>query len=206
MTSSAATFQQALGAQIAGLLGGPYKFYKSRLELRAQVPDGHNVIILSGANKYSPHISVSFYFGRNFAAAKEIEQLLGKHQFYYHIQQYSPNRNVLKGLPYTGPYTWSVDIEKPPATLPSEIVEAIHGIADPFFDRFSTMTKARDAIAADDPWCFGGRTFWSQLLLLDLALGDLQHFERWAKSLDEFNRAQAEETIAKYMAAKKGGV
>jgi hypothetical protein len=103
MIKTAANFQQELGTQIARLLGKSYTFYKSRRELRAKTPDGHNVIILSGSNKYSPHISISFYFGRNFAAAKEIEKLLGNHQFYYHIQQYSPNRNSLKDLPYGSP-------------------------------------------------------------------------------------------------------
>ena len=201
MASSAELFQQQLGAQVAALLGGKYKFFKSRLELRAEAPDGHNVIILSGSNKWSPHISLSFYFGRNFSDAKRVEKLLGEHQFYYHIQQYSLNRESMQGLTYRGPYTWSVDITAPPDSLASEVVAAIHGIADPFFERFATIKAARDALAADDPWCFGGKPFWSQLLLLDLAMGNQPHFERWAERLDDFTRSQVDEKLSKYRAA-----
>jgi hypothetical protein len=202
MAKTAANFQQDLGTQIERLLGKSYKFYKSRCELRAKTTDGHNVIILSGSNKYSPHISIDFYFGRNFAAAKEVEKMLGKHQFYYHIQQYSPNRKSLKDLPYNGAYTWSVDINNPPITLATEIVEAISGIADPFFNRFAVITEARDTIANNAPWCFGGKTHWRQLLMIDLALEDLSHFEQWAKCLDDLGRVQSEEIISQFITAK----
>lgn len=201
--STANAFQQNLGAEIAAQLGSTYKFFKSRLELRADVPEGHNVIVLSGSNKYSPYIEVSFYFGKNFAAVKRIEKLLGEHQFYYHIQQYSPNRASLTGLPYTGPYTWSVDITKPTERLAAEMAQAINGIAGPFFSRFSEMRAARDAIATGDRWCFGGAGYWNQVLLLDLALGDLAHFESWSENLDTRSLDQAREEISKFMAAQK---
>src|SRR5437868_11304865 len=93
-------FQRNLGANLANALGGQYRFFKSRLELRADAPDGHNVVILAGSTKYSPHISVDFYFGRHFAQAKLVEKRLGSHQFYYHIQQLSLNRKHMAGLDY----------------------------------------------------------------------------------------------------------
>src|SRR4051812_32673142 len=115
MTSS--EFQRKLGADLTEVLGGQYQFFKSRLELRANAPDGHNILILAGSTKYSPHISVDFYFGRSFASAKQVERRLGGDPSYYHIQQFSPNRKRMKALPYSGPYTWSIDINNPPATL-----------------------------------------------------------------------------------------
>jgi len=189
-------FQRRLGLDLSEALGAQYRFFKSRLELRADAPDGHNVVILAGSTKYSPHISVDFYFGRNFAEAKRVEKRLGDHQFYYHIQQFSPNRRHMKGLEYSGPFTWSVDVNNPPRALASELAEAVRGMAVPFFERFSNIRTARDAIADDDPWCFGGKAYWRQLLLLDMAMNDLQHFERWRANLHELYQRQASEMIA----------
>jgi hypothetical protein len=122
MSSAAMAFQQEVGAQLARALGPDYKFFRSRLELRKPCGDGFNVLVLSGYNKYSPFISLSFYFGRNFAKAKRIEKLLGPTTFHYHIQQFSVNRNNMTGLVYEGPHTWSIDITKPMGSLLSELV------------------------------------------------------------------------------------
>ena len=192
MSLTAPKFLQELGASLAQILGGEYRYFKSRLELRQASDGGNNVLILAGSNKYSPSISLSFYFGRNFAAAKRLEKRVGGYQFPYHIQQYSLNRRAMPGLNCSGPYTWSLDINDPPRALSSEIVAAVRGIANPFFARFSNMEVARDAIASDDPWCFGGFPFWRQLLVLDAALNDLPHFQRWSKGLGPFERSQAE--------------
>lgn len=200
MAISSAEFQRSLGAKLTDALSGRYRFFKSRRELRADAPGGHDVLILTGATKYSPHITVDFYFGRNFSAAKQVEKRIGKHQFYYHIQQYSPNRKHMNGLRYSGPYTWSVDINDPPKTLVDELAEAVQGMALPFFERFADIRSARDAIANDDPWCFGGKTFWRQLLLLDMAMDDVAHFERWATNLDALSQQQANEMIAAFKA------
>jgi hypothetical protein len=196
-------FQRRLGAGLAEVLGGQYRFFKSRLELRADAPDGHNIVILAGSTKYSPHISVDFYFGRNFAEAKQVEKRLGGHQFYYHIQQFSPNRTHMKGLEYTGPYIWSVDINNPPMTLVSELAGAVRGMAVPFFERFSDIRTACDAIAVNDPWCFGGKAFWRQLLLLDMAMNDLEHFENWRVNLDDLAQRQASEVVALFKETKE---
>ena len=200
MQLTTTTYLQRLGAEIANSLVG-YKFLKSTLELRAPAPGGHNVIILSGSNKYSPHISLSFYFGKNFAEVKKIEKIFGPHRFYYHIQQYSLGRQPRHAATYQGPDNWRVDITAPPHNLAAEIVAAIHGMANPFFERFNTIQAARDAIALDDPGCLGGPPFWRQLLLLDLAINDLSHFERWSEKLGDFAREQAADEIAQYRAA-----
>ena len=201
MQLTATAFLQQLGAEIAKGLGAEYKFFKSTLELRAPTPGGHNVLVLSGSNKYSPHISISFYFGKNFAAAKKVEKIFGSHRFYYHITQYSSGRQPLYAATYKGPDNWQVDITAPPANLAAEIVEAIRGMANPFFERFNTIQAARDAIAAYDPECFGGSLFWRQLLLLDLAMNDLLHFEQWSKTLGVFEREQAAKEIIQYRTA-----
>jgi hypothetical protein len=197
MSSAAVAFQQDIGAQLARALGSQYRFFKSRLELRASNGDGHNVLVLAGSSKYSPFISLEFYFGRNYALAKRVEQLLGGTPFSYHIQQYSLNRNHMNDLAYSGPYTWSLDITKPSGSLIAEMMLAVHGIADPFFQRFYSIESARNAIAADDPWCFGGPAFWKQLLLLDAAMNELPHFEDWATQLDDFSQSQAQAELEK---------
>jgi len=122
---------------------------------------------------------------------------LGNSPSYYHIQQYSLNRNHMKGLEYAGPHSWSLDISKPIVSLVSEIKYAIDGIAVPFFERFHSLESAREAIASDDPWCFGGRIFWRQLLILDAAMNEICHFRNWAAVLDDFQRNQAEEELNK---------
>jgi len=57
------------------------------------------------------------------------------------------------------------------------------------------MAAASGAIAAGDPDVFGGKTFWAQLLRLDLAIDDLSHFIDWSRQLDELARHQAEDVI-----------
>src|SRR5262245_39441408 len=197
MSSAAVAFQQQIGEELARAFGGKYQFFKSRLELRATHQNDRNVLILAGSTKYSPYISLEFYFGRNFEAARRVEKLLGGSPFYYHIQQYSLNRNHMKGLQYNGPYSWSLDISKPNAALISELKYAIEGITTPFFERFQSIESARDAIALDDPWCFGGKIFWKQLLLLDAAMNDMAHFKEWSTKLDEFARRQVDEVLDK---------
>jgi hypothetical protein len=203
MISASSLFRHHLGARLAEALGDGWRYYKSRNEVRSQADGGDRVIILSGSNKYSPHVEVAFYFGCKYAAASKIEKLLGGHQFYYHIQQYSYNRRAFSSLPFAGPSTWSVNVESFPPNLPLELADAIRGIAFPFFERFASMRAARDALASDDPWCFGGTGFWSQLLLLDLALDDVAHFEAWSRDLDASTLRQAQERITKYEAAVK---
>lgn len=201
---TAAEFQQQLGAALSDALDGRYRFTKSRSELRAECPDGHNVVVLAGSAKYSPHVSVDFYFGRNFAKARQVEKLLGGQPFLYHIQQFSPNRAHMNPLAFSGTHSWSVDINSPPQTLVLEVAAAIRGMAEPFFERFADMRVARDAIAANDRWCFGGRTFWRQLLLLDMALDDLAHFEGWRPALAATEQLEASESIQAFKKAKAG--
>lgn len=178
-----------------------YRYFRSRLELRAEGPNGDDVVILTGSTKYSPHILVDFYFGRNFTEVKRIEKRLETRRLHYHIQQFSPNRKRMTGLSYSGPYTWTVDIHDPPGGLVAELAEAVRGMAVPFFDRFADLRSARDAIAANDPWCFGGKTYWRQLLLIDMAMNDLGHFERWRGDLDEHAQSRASQMIRAFKEA-----
>jgi hypothetical protein len=199
--SAAAKFQRAIGAEVAKRLG--FKFLKSRAELRTEVSDGHHVIILAGSNKYSPLVEVAFYFGKNFAAARRIEKRLGIYAFPYHIQQYSPNFDGRGFAAYRGPCSWSVDIDRLPPDLIDDLLAAIDGLAFPFFERYGDIRVARDAIADNDRDVFGGRLFWPQLLSLDLALDEVEHFVEWSAQLDELSRAQANEIIGKFRARRQ---
>lgn len=198
MATAAAQFRQQLGADLAFELQGHYTHLRSRGELRRTTPDGHDVLILSVSAKHSPFVSVAFYFGRNYAVAKRIEKLLRGYEFPYHIQQFSLNRRAMAGIPYDGPYQWSIDIRNPPQDLAKQVAAAVLGVAVPFFVRFSSIAAARDALANNDPWCFGGPVFWRQLLIVDLALDDLAHFQKWAVCLQEYDRNQSEGVIRKF--------
>jgi|SRR5262245_16488725 len=188
--ATAAEFKQLLGAEVARRLGHQFKFYKSRTELRAEVADGSHVIIIAGSNKYSPFVGVDFYFGKCFSAARAIEKQLRICSLPYHVEQYSINFQLRGYASYHGPCTWSVDINDPPGSLVDELVVAIQGIALPFWEKYGTMVAAREAIAADDRDVFGGRLSWGQLLRLDLALDDLEHFRAWSAQLDDLSRKQ----------------
>lgn len=198
MTSNSQTFLRDLGAVVAVELGPEFAFSKSKLELKRKVLEGHDVIILSGSAKHSPFLNVAFYYGKNFTAARSLEKATHAYTFPYHIQQYSPNWRSDSAKTYRGGGSWSIDINNPPPDLAQELVAAIHAIAFPFFARFSSLVVARNALATDDPYCFGGPVFWRQLLRLDAALGDLPHFQQWSQCLDEWTRSQAEAEIAKF--------
>src|SRR3989442_3340623 len=175
MAISARQFKQSIGAELVDALNGQYKFFKSRVELRADASDGHNVIVLAGATKYSPYISVDFYFGRNFASAKQIERRLGEHQFYYHIHQYSPNRKAMKGLDYSGPYTWSVDINNPPKTLVTELAGAIQGMAVSFFLQVSDTFTPPRARGSQYTWWICRTALFAPLSVIGPGVAQLAH-------------------------------
>lgn len=195
--SATAEFAKQLGADLTDILGGSFKYKRSRLELSRPVAEGHDVVILSVTGKYSPFVNVAFYFGKNYKQAKEIERSIGKYQFPYHVQQYSPFRQPLFAQTYNGPDNWDINLQSPPQDLPSELAGAIKGMALPFFNQFQSLAVARDAIASGSPDCFSGEMFWRQLLLLDASLDELDHFRSWASRLDDWTRNQAELELEK---------
>jgi len=191
--SDAQDYRKQLGDEVASLFGGEFRFYRSRLELRRKVPGGNDVVILAGASKWSPHLSISFYFGRHFDLVREVEKQCRLPPAPYHIQQYSLNLRSMKGMAYGGPYTWDVDLTRPPADIAREIKAAIEGMAYPFFERFQNLLSARDALANGDSWCFSGRDVgWRFVFLADAVLDDLAHFRQWSACLDPFYAKQAQ--------------
>jgi hypothetical protein len=85
--SSAEKSNVQLGEALAKELGSSFKFYRSRLELRRNSIEGHDSVVLSGSHKFSPHMSVRFYFGVNFAKARLAEKEIFRdaNLAYYHI-------------------------------------------------------------------------------------------------------------------------
>ena len=119
----------------------------------------------------------------------------------YQIQQYSHNVKSMKGLNYDGKGTWDINIENPPKNIAEAVASAIKGMAFPFFDRFSKLSDARDALASDDSWCFSPRgSFYHMIFKLDAALSDIPHFERWSECLDSFCLEQAKADVEKFKA------
>ena len=206
MANATRTFLAKLAEEISVGLDGDFKLFRTHLELRRPVDEGHDVVLLSSSSKYSPHINVAFYFGKNYSRVAAIEKKLKAYKFPYHVQQYSLYRQPLYAPRYLGKDNWGVDIGDPPDDLANQLVAAIKGMAEPFFQEFSTMERARDSIASGSKECFSGPMFWKQLLEIDLALDDLEHFQSWRSILDDLQQEQADEFIRKYAEAYPGAV
>jgi hypothetical protein len=176
--SEANIFCCKLGLELQYLSGGIFKFYKSKLELRKKSDNGTDVIIISSSNKYSPHISISFYFGKIFNDVHLVEKMYGLQPMPYHIHQYSLNALSIPDLKYSGAYFWSVNITNPPTDLAEELMIAIQSIAYPFFDRFCDLRKARDAITSCNPWYFDAQgPAWHSLSSNYIFTANCQNFE-----------------------------
>jgi hypothetical protein len=188
-----------LGLELQDLFNGTFKFHRSKLELRRKFEGGYDVIIIDSASKWSPYISIAFYFGKNFDAVRSVEKKYGLQPSFYHIQQYSMNAMKIPDLNYSGSVFWSVDITNPPSDLAEELMVAIESIAYPFFDRFCDLKQSRDAMIEYNPWCFDARcASWLSLLKIDMALNDLEHFRDWSNCLDPFFLEQANKKIEEW--------
>jgi hypothetical protein len=196
--SAAKEFELSLASDVSTYFREDPNFELKKLALLWRTQEGFNIVSFANTNKWSPFVSVAFYYGCRFNAAFDVARLLTKNPAGMHISQFSVNRRLLKDLSYTGPHGWEVDIRSAPSNLAGEIATAIRGIAFPFFDRFGDMRKSRDAKEADDNWCFGANPLgWHSMLCMDAALGELAHFEQWLKVLPDFYRGHAEAELAK---------
>lgn len=188
--SAASQFCARLGADVAANFSGEVTYRKSAQRLTWTTSFGSHSIAISGSNKWSPMISVAFYFGNRYEEASSIERLLGKRGSELrpsHIHNYSHNACHMDGLTFDCATSWSVDIQSPPSSLANEIADAIRQIAFPFWHRYPTMRSAREGMLSGDTWCFqAGGPIWLDLLYLDAALGELDHYEAWVGTLDAF--------------------
>jgi hypothetical protein len=198
MANATRNFLVTLAEQIAPGLNGKFKLNRTRLELKRPVDEGHDVVILSSSSKHSPYINVAFYYGKNYNQVAAIEKKLKAYRFPYHIQQYSIYRQPLYAPSYVGKDNWAIDIADPPPGLATEVVAAVNGMAEPFFSEFSSLRHARDCIAGGSKNCFSGTMFWQQLLQIDLALDDLDHFQNWRHRLNDLSQRQADDFIQRY--------
>ena len=200
-------FRRDLGQCLADSFGSEFRFYKSRLELRRRRSYGYESVVLSGSSKFSPHVTIAFYFGLNFSSAKKLEKYIypAIEPSYYHIHQYSLNISKMQKMEYEGKSFWEVDLEKDkPQKLVPEMRNAIENTAFPFFQRFQNMKTARDAIVGKDSWCLSGQEYWRALLSMDAALNELHNFEVWMQNIKIHNvdDAQIALSLAKILLAK----
>ncbi len=104
----------------------------------------------------------------------------------------------MKGLTFSTEYTFKINIQKPPADIdpPSPMQFAKSRFR--FWNRYPTVRSARDALLSRDEWCFkAGGPFWHDLLYLDAALGELEHYESWVSQLEPFYVPYASAELAK---------
>jgi hypothetical protein len=199
--SAAAAYVSSLGIAVAGQFGARVTFSKVDKRLVWRTAFGSTFVSLSGSNKWSPLISVSFYFGNRYEEATRIEKLIGqskRQQRAGHIIQYSLNAHLMKGLTFSSDHTFKINIQRPPADMATAVADAIRQIAVPFWNRYPTVRSARDALLSRDEWCFkAGGPFWHDLLYLDAALGELEHYESWLSQLESFYVPYASAELAK---------
>jgi hypothetical protein len=188
--SAASDFVANLGAEVAGTFGADVEYFRAPRLLVWHTSFGGSFVSLDGSNKWSPYITVSFYFGNRYEDATKIERAIGtikRQQRPGHILQYSVNAHLMKGLAFSSDFTWRINIHKPPTNLASSIADAIRQIAFPFWNRYPTVRSARDALVSEDTWCFhAGGSLWHDLLYLDAALDELEHYHSWLAQLDPF--------------------
>ncbi len=203
--SAAAKFVSTLGAAVAEQFGAVATFSKVGQSLAWHTAFGGSFVSLSGSNKFSPLISVGFYFGNRYEDATRIEKLIGRSKSQRragHILQYSLNAHLMKGLTFSSGYTFDIDLRSPPAHIASDLADAIRQIAVPFWNRYPTVRSARDALLSSDEWCFkAGGALWHDLLYLDAALGELRHYESWLTQLEPFYVPYASAELAKVKGA-----
>jgi hypothetical protein len=199
--SAAAEYVSALGIAVADQFGGGVKFSKVGQRLVWPTAFGASFVSLSGSNKWSPLISVSFYFGNRYEDATRVEKRIGvskSRQRAGHILQYSSNAHLMKGLTFSSDCTFEINIQSPPVDIASVLADAIRQIAVPFWNRYPTVRSARDALLSRDEWCFkAGGPSWHDLLYLDAALGELEHYEAWLGQLESFYVPYASAELAK---------
>ena len=196
MSSAAKRYRQELGEKLLRGLGTDFKFSRTTLTLAAPFKEGTQVITLAGTSRGSPHITIAFYMGLVFDAARNVEKKLRWKPLPAHVTQFSVNFPNMPGISWHGPGLLPVDLGSPPANIASEVVAAIQAIAFPFFERLGTPNAARDAIASGNGLCFGGPPFWKQLFLLDCTLGQLSHYEEWSSRLRESQQPESRAAIA----------
>jgi hypothetical protein len=199
--SAAKEFEFSLAGEVASQFRDDPGFEFKKLSLFWRTKQGLNVVSFANTNKWSPFVSVAFYYGCRFDSAYEISKSLTKYPSGMHICNFSVNRSLLQNLPYSGPHRWEIDIRSAPPSLAVEVANAIRGIAYPFFERFTDLRVSRDAMESNDNWCFGAVPLgWHSMLCMDAALGEFEHYEKWIATLPEFYRVQAEAELSKFRA------
>ncbi len=193
--SSARNFRQQLGQELAEVLGGEFRFLRSKLLFQRERDGGQDEIVLQGASRNSPYISVSFDFGRRFDRVAELERRLGiDSKGFDHVAGNSLNAPGMKGLNYPVAAEWPVNLNLPAPTTTASVLAGFEKVAFPFFERFTRLQDARDGVARRDSWILDGHFTWRNLLLMDAVLGDLNHFRDW--SARRLRDSQAEQAAA----------
>jgi hypothetical protein len=194
--SRAQSYRGSLVASLAEELGWSYE--QKRHVIKREVSDGFETVALAGSNKWSPLISVNFYFGKSFNAVTALEKKLNLDRMSMHVCHYSLNFQRPDAAT-SELCTWRVDLDNPPQRLVTEIASAIRHLLPPFVAKYQTIDVARAALANDDPGVLlNGDTGWPIILRMDLALNQEQRFREWARRLDAVNLRSAEEVLSRY--------
>lgn len=196
--SNSKKFYRGLGGRIIEKLPSGYKFFRSALEWRKRVDNSYNIIAIHGNNTYSPHVGISFSFGKKYDDIEIIEKLMGCKYFRTHIQVGTSVLSNKPQFPYLGPSYWNINIENPPENLEVEIMWLIEGLGFPFFNQFPTVEDARNEMQKTKrTWCKGFH--WMQYFHIKAVLDEMDEFVEWSQRLDPFQKDLADKYIEKYI-------
>ena len=193
MGRRARTFLIEFGEELASELGGDFRLHKTHLELKRPCGEAYDVIAFHGSNKYSPRVHLDFLVGKYYREVDVVRKAMGEGRFPCHVTQ--------RGESTRG--GWSVDIEDPPPGLVEEVANCLRQSTETFFRSFASMRHARDALANGSKLCAGGSMAWRQVLMLDLALNELDHFQGWRRVLDDRAQWQADLAIRLYLRSRR---
>lgn len=191
-------FSQNLRTELLTRLPSTFKALGKKLAVRRKRADGHDIVMLwsrPAERVDDGEFVFSFMPGRSFDVAAHVEKRMGTTGTLAQIQQFSERLVGLGDIPLNQPFEWSANVYEAPTVTAQAMAEAIPLIAEPFWQRFSAPLSARDALVSEDPWCAGGHLRWANVLVLDIALGDVERFRTWIAPLDDPIKQQAEYLI-----------
>lgn len=196
----------SLRDELARATANEFMPISERAALRRRRERGYDILILGMAphdfDKSEYLFSVSF--GRSFDVVDDVRVRMQVDGTIAQIQQFAELLLGLPGVPEDAPAAWIETLSAHPRTLAAEMLEALAPVGEPFFARYTDAKSARDALVAEDPWCIGGSVKWANVLVLDLALGDLDRFRTWSRDFSLPIKQQVEGLVEIYSEAQKG--
>ena len=174
-------FRAELVDRVARHLGSGYSARKKDWSIGRQRNGRREHICIGVDGKWSPMVRIELFAGIVFPEVSEIQRRAGFVQQTHHIHVSSSNASHLRGFLYEGEAEWTVNASSAiPDVLVDEVAVSAIQLGKGLFSRFRDIRDVRNAIAANDPWITASN--WEDVLALDLALDEFDHFYQWVQN------------------------